>query len=173
MSKKTWSEAVAEIHQKHPEVNTLNWKPVFLTDPALLGRVISDMLKMDLSESSRPGKQSKVDPEEARRRMRRYGRDDYTMLPFSESVSLLKGDLSVRAYADKCGMHYSRLYTLLCDRGVPSLEEMQKVAKAHGKDPSFFLEYRIATIFACMAAGYREYPESTVPAYLKVTNANP
>lgn len=170
-----WKERSALIKKQFPSTVNLDFVQVFREDPTVLGSIINDMMRIDLKQGGKPGRRSSATEEEATEYYARYSNDSYTILPFDEILNVLKGERSVRHMATKCGMHYSRVFTLLKGRDEPTVDEMVQIAKAFGKKPSFFVEYRIAYITGMIAERLRYAPESSVVQYNKLvgeTEAN-
>jgi DNA-binding phage protein len=166
--KMPWSERASKIRQQFPSTVSLDWAEVFKQDPTILGRIVNDILRLDFAEKGRPGKRTAAPYEKTREHLSRYMDEAHTMLPFHEILTILKGDRSVRHMATKCNMHYSRLFTLLKANGDPTVDEMRLVAKAFGKHPSFFVEYRVAYVTGMIAERLTNAPEASVVQYKKI-----
>ena len=168
--KMPWKQRSELIKEQFPSTVTLDWFEVFKQDGALLGRIINDILKVDLAQSQpgRPGKRPSLDPKDAADRWRQMTNDDYTMLPFDRAFTILKGDRSVRHMASKVELDRTLVWNLLKGTKRPNPEIMEKVAKAFKKHPSYFVEYRIDYLLGILFHKLQSSPESSVVFYRKL-----
>lgn len=162
-----WSKRAKVIKEVFPSTGKLNWKAAFDRDIDLLGRVLRDILKVDQTEQGRPGPRPSLDYEVGTRRLRQILGEDYSMLPFYESLKLLAGDRSIRHLATKCGVSHSHVQRLLAGDRDPDIQTLEKIAKAFGKHPSFFLEYRLLYIARTILDKLSDAPEATINIYRK------
>lgn len=166
--KMPWGKRVELIKQQFPSTVYLDWNEVFRQDPAILGRIINDILKADQAEPGRPGKRPALDIEAAEQRYRQMVGDDYTMLPFDRAFTILKGDRSIRHLAHKVGLDKTLVWGLLNNDKRPNPEIMEKVAAAFKKHPSYFVEYRVDYILGVLFHQLTRSPESSVVFFNKV-----
>lgn len=163
----TWDVRVQAIKRRFPSIDRLDWEKAFRADPTLLGRVINDILKVDAAEPGKPGKRPAIDPKNAEQRLRVLMGEDYTTLPFYEAFALMVGNRSIRHIANKTGVNRNTIF-FLKQGGDPSADAMEKIAKAYGKSPEFFVEYRLMYITAILHSRMISNPESTINLYRKV-----
>lgn len=166
--KMPWSERVKKIHKMFPSINSIDLAEVFRTDPVVLGNIIYSINKLEVPSTGKPGKRPTVDPKDAEQYLKKYQKDDFTILPFSEAFKHLKKDRSLRHTSRKCGLSYAMTQRLLDGTSEPSMEAIEKVAKAFKKDPSYFVEYRVGFILAALHERLCLYPEASVVPYLKL-----
>ncbi len=169
--KLSWDTRKKLIKSQFPAVDSLNWEAAFRADVGLLGLIIKDVLKSDQSSLGRPGPRPTLDPKRSVERYNQFIGDDYSLLPMDETLSNLKGKTSLRGLAAKTGLDYNKIYRLLNGTDAPDVASMQDIARAYGKHPSFFLEYRILFILGAIEQNLIESPESSVSAYIKLKNA--
>lgn len=162
-----WDERIQVIKKRFPAIDRLNWDAAFKADPTLFGRVINDILKVDAAEPGKPGKRPAIDPKDAEQRLNRLMGEDYTSLSFTDAFNLMVGNRSIRAIAAKTNLNRNVIFDLK-QGGRPSVNTMEKVAKAFGKKPSFFCEYRLTYITAVLYQRLDSNPESTINLYRKV-----
>src|SRR5688500_1790328 len=134
------------IAEKFPDTKDFNWKKAFDNDLDLFARIIRDILKLDQAQPGRPGPRPSIDYGDGVRRLRQFMGQDYALLPFHEAFRILAGDRSVRSLASKLGIDRNQVHRLLTGKVYPGLYDIEVVAKAFGKHPSYFLEYRIQYI---------------------------
>lgn len=161
------------IAEKFPSTQSLDWGKAFDNDTDLLGHVLRDILKMDMAVPGQPGRRPGLDEKAAAPALdRMMGRDycdrPYSMLSFAKTLELLAGDRTLRSLEAKVGISKSTLHLLLQGREEPTLDVMERVAKAFNKSPSFFFEYRVLTIAAAIHSGLEKAPEASVRVYEKL-----
>lgn len=167
-NKIAWSEKSKSIKKQFPSLSSLDWKQVFREDPTIFGRVVSDIQKLENASSGRPGKRPSVDPRDAAQFLRQYENDDYTVLNFVEAFRVMKGSLSVRALAKKCGLSDTMTQRLLSGKIEPTIESMVSIATAFRKHPSYFVEYRIFYILDSLGSMMEQSPESSVVPFMRL-----
>lgn len=166
--KMPWSDRLGLIMAAFPSVTQLEWKEVFRIDPSVLGRLVADIQKLENASSGRPGKRPSVNPKDAAQYLRQYENDDYTILPFDQALQVIKGDRSNRHMANLCGVTNTMMFRLLNGEATPTVEVMEQVAKAFRKDPSYFVEYRIAFVLSAMGSRMEQVPEASIVPYLRL-----
>lgn len=168
VNKISWSERSRYIAEKYPSTVSLDWHQVFKQDPHILGKIISDIFKLESSSGGRPGKRPAVDRHDAEQHLRRYDDDDYTILSFKEAFTIMKGTKSFRGLANKCGLSLNMTQRLLSGSMQPTIEVMEKIAKAFKKHPSYFIEYRISYILGMLSERMLDIPEASIVPYKKL-----
>lgn len=166
------AERMKQIKEQFPSVEKLDWNEAFKQDIGLMGAILRDVLKIDLStrpgvSGPRPG----VDPEEGRARLRQLLGQDYTNLPFHEAFEVLAGGRSYTHLARKTGLSRSKVFRLAKNMEQPSVDELRQVAEAFKKHPSFFFEYRTYYVAAAMQQRMEHAPEASITAYRKIVTA--
>lgn len=167
--KMPWTERYEHIKRAFPSVEGLDWSAVFRSDPAVMGRIINDVLKIDQAEPGRPGKRPALDVEAAEARLRGMRGEDYTILPFAEAVKRIMGDKSIRNLAFYSGLPKSTVHRLLGGNCSPSIGQIEALSKALRKDPSYFMEYRVAFVLASLAQLFGMSPESSIVQFEKLS----
>ncbi len=169
--KMPWNERVKVIEEFWPSVKRLDWAEVFRQDPTVMGRILNDIIKMEAAVPGRPGKRPNVSREETEKHLKRLTGEDYTTKPFDEALNDLKGDRSIRHLMRVLGMSRDHTWRLLVGKKVPTTEDMEAVAEAFGKDPSYFLEYRLAYIVGFIYDRLEHNEDMTVLHYRRIKNA--
>lgn len=159
---------LSAIRSQFPSIDNLDWEKAFRDDTELYGRVWRDILKFDQAGEGRPGPRPALNQETAFKRYLQLTDEDFTMLPFSEAVKLLSGNMSSRKLAAKTGLDRNLIQRLLANQDEPDSYELEIFATAFGRRPSYFLEYRIGYVLSMVHAHMVKYPESSVGPYLKV-----
>lgn len=167
----SWNTRKGLIKEQFPAYDALDWTAAFKADVGLLGLIIKNVLKSDQSTLGRPGPRPTLDPKRSAERYAQFIADDYSYLPIDETLKHLQGDLSIRGLANKVGLDFNLVYRILNGKTTASVADLQKMAKAFGKHPSYFLEYRVAYILGALEQAFIESPESSVSTYLKLKNA--
>lgn len=164
-----WTERAVAIRQEFPLSTELNWHKIFTEDPAILGIIINDILKLDQSRSGKPGKRPSLEEDSTSDRLKKIQNIDHTEKSFPEALKDLCDGRSIRAISAKTGLDKSYVHRLLSGNAVPSAETMISIAESFDKDPSYFLEYRINCILSILENRLIAAPESSVVFYNKVT----
>lgn len=166
--KMPWRERYQLIVSVFPSVENLDWNEVFRADPAILGRIVNDIIKQEQARPGTPGKRPALDPEVASQRIRELSGEDYSLLPFEQAFNNLKGDRSVRHVASMVGLDKSMVHKLLTGKTHPTMEQMEKIAAGFKKQPGYFHEYRVAYVLSMMFALMDDGPESAIVQYRKL-----
>lgn len=170
--KTSWAERSKVIKTMYPSTAKLDWYEVFYQDPTILGKMVNDIIKLDQVRTGKPGKRPSLDEQGATERLRKLRDEDHTTRPLSEALKVLAGDRSIRSIATKIGLDKSYVHRLLKGDAEPSLEVIEKVAKAFNKHPSYFVEYRIGYIMAMLDYKLNQVPEMSVVFYNKLAGRN-
>lgn len=166
-----WKERYEVIQRQFPSVEGLNWEKVFRADPTIMGNILNDIIKVEVAPKGRPGKRPALDKAQARAVLSQYRSEDYTLLPFNQAVNRLKKTNSVRQFARKVSMSPTYAYKLMMGYREPSVEDMELVAEAYGKHPSYFYEYRVGFVLSLMAERVEWSPESSIIYYERAMKA--
>lgn len=165
------------ISQRFPSVNNLDWS-VALQDEDLFGRLLRDIVKVDLAVPGKSGPRFGLTRQTGEPALARLvGKDPmagaYTMLPFSEALRHLMGKRSLRGMEAKLGgaISRSRIHKLLKGE-TPRVEEIEVIARVFGKLPGFFLEYRVHFVASAVAMNLTARPDASIAAYEKVWSKN-
>lgn len=168
----TWSERVALVHQRFPstDMGTDAWVRAFDRDIEMMGAILRDVLKADQAEPGRPGPRRGLDAPRATPRLDEWmGKDPtdhpYTNLPFPSAFGILRRSQSLRHVERKTQISRAHLHRLLSGAHPPTLRQMEQIAEAYGKRPSWFLEYRVGAIMSAIAEGFADSPEHSVRIY--------
>lgn len=167
-----WGERSKLIQKHFPRTAELDWFEVFYEDPAVLGRIINDIIKLDGERTGKPGKRPTLDLDIAEEKLRQLCGEDYTSLEFKDAFRVLCGKLSIRGVANKTGLDKSYVHRLLSGNAVPTVEAIEAIAKAFKKHPSYFVEYRIGYIVAVIANKLEQIPETSIHFYKKLAGRN-
>lgn len=168
LGKVPWEDRLALIHEEFPSTVRLEWEQAF-QDIELFGRIIRDLLKTDLSEPGRSGPRPSLDRKAAEVRLRQMRGQDFTELPFPQALRVLANGRSHRHLASKVGLDRNMVQKLLAGKREPDIPIMEQVAKSFGKDPSYFLEYRVAYVLGALGAQMAKAPEMTVDLFYRLS----
>lgn len=161
--KKLVKERWSLIREYFPSYVKLDWHRAFARDSDLWGRLFKDVYERDLRELG-----EEKNTERARDRLRQLTGDDYSYDPFIRSLETLAGTRSVRHLATKLGLSPHMVWRLKNGTKEPDLFLIEQVAKAFGKDPSYFVEYRIAYVLGAIGDQMEIAPEMSVDMYRKI-----
>lgn len=170
--KMPWNERAQIIKGMFPSTVNLDWYRVFVQDPTITGRVISDIIKLQQAGTGKPGKRPALGRPDAENFYRQFENDDYSLLEFKDAFKVLMGDRSIRHMARKCEISNSMVQRILSGDQVASVDIMTKVAKAFKKKPSYFLDYRILYIIGMLSEQLTNAPEASIVQYNKLMGIN-
>lgn len=163
-----WDDRVRLINKVFPSTTNLNWYKIFKEDPAIMGAIVNDIIKAAQASPSRPGKRASVDSKIANKELRTLAGDDYSLEDFATSLKILMGKTSIRKTATMVGTDRNTIDRLIRNKMVPTAAIMEDLAKAFGKDPSFFVEYREYWILEMLRRQLNKVPESSITFYRKM-----
>jgi transcriptional regulator with XRE-family HTH domain len=174
--KAPWEERYEMVKEEFPSVERLDWNKALKMDDDLFGRILRDIIKIDLSPSGRPGPRSSLEWGEGMARLRRYMGVDYSLETFVPTFKRLiekpDGTLrSVRNVAAKTGLNRSHVHRLLTGQLEPDVFAMTEIAKAFDKHPSYFLEYRTRFIASSVLNRVENVPEASINLYRQLMEA--
>jgi hypothetical protein len=158
------------LQEKFPSTAQLNWEVAFDQDIDLLGHLLKDILKKDMAVVGAAGRRPGLEEDEARPVLdRMMGRDPtnhvYSTLPFPATFALLIGERSRRAMQAKVGISKTRIGRLLRGTELPGVQDMERIAAAFHKQPSYFVEYRVQAIASTVFKALGAAPELSIGVY--------
>ena len=164
------------IAEKFPSTQSLNWEKAFGNDIELLGRILRDILKVDVASTGRPGPRPNLDRTKAEPELERLlgkdpGAHPYATLPFAEAFRLLVGKRSIRNLQNKLGVSKSHLHRLMSGAVKPTQEQMELIAKVFDKHPSYFVEYRVTKIARAIQEQLGDEPDVSIRVYERISQA--
>ncbi len=170
----TWDQTAARVHAQYPSTTAnQDWWYDQLESKRLREWILHDVLNIGMIEDSggqdRRGSRPPLDYRVAMEELRKLRGEDFTTLPFHESFRVLAGTRSMRHLAEKVGMSRMQCYRLYTGAIVPTGHEMEQVAVAFRKNPSFFREYRTAVVCSLTARLLDDNPERSAVIIQKLT----
>jgi transcriptional regulator with XRE-family HTH domain len=143
------------------------WVAAFTHKPEALEAMLSDLIKHAYAKPGRIGQRPM--PKEEEVNLEALINGDYTEDPIQTALPKLV-KISERAFCTK--LHISRrMYQRMFlpenhpDRYYPDAELLQRIAKAVGKPPSYFLEYRLIAAQAAFVKLITERPAVATKLY--------
>jgi DNA-binding phage protein len=168
LKKTSWTKKLQAIKEQYPSVETVDWFGAFTEDIDLFGRVIRDILKQESASPHHSGPRPALDYDTAKQRLAQIMGRDYSVDPFPLAFKTLAAGRSVRHLALKTSLNRNMIYRLLSGHIDPDNATMEIVASAFGKNPSYFLEYRINGIMVALEGNMMKAPEITIDLYRKI-----
>lgn len=175
-----WPERLEMIKQHFPDSADINWSEA-LNDNEVFARVIRDVLKAQQhlnrsdDERSVAGRRPNIDIDDGMAAWRELMGRAYSELGFQDSMRLLAADRttgkqhSLSHIASKTGISRSRVHRLISGEENPDIADMEMIAKAYNRKPSFFTEYRIYAITAFMMKSLEVDPGISISLYEEIT----
>lgn len=165
--KAVWEENLRKVKQTYPALDSIDWSRALSADSDVFTHVMGDLLKAE-GKRSRPGKRPALSRPMAEAELAKLTGSSYSEVDFKTAFRALTHGRSIRGIANKCDLQKDHVHRLLNGIVEPSFETMEKVAKAYHKDPSYFLEYRIAFVLLTMDKYLGDSPETATVWYLKM-----
>lgn len=157
-----WDKTLERAHRQYPTSAEADWAPSgALRDYEMLGRLVGELLRVESTPQNRRG-QRPVLTDDDKVRLRQLLGDDYTTLDFPEAFSSLAGTLSRTQVAERTGVPRTHAHRLLTGAAAPSADDMEAIAAAFGKAPTFFAEYRKGLIMSVIERHLQASPEASV-----------
>lgn len=146
-----------------------HWVRAFDKNLDIMGDLIQDLVKVSLADHHTDGPRPRVGPEEGMPVIRQLFGLDYSYEPFEVAFRHLIGNRSMRHVASKVGLSAPQVCHLLNGKRRPSLGQMEMIAKAFGKAPAWFLDYRVGVLSAWVEQRLRQTPEISVKYFQQVS----
>lgn len=168
MAKKIpWEIKYKRIIKQYPNVREMSWSKALNEEGDIFARLLGDVLKSE-GRGSKPGKRPQLDRAEALTRLAKLSGEDFSDVDFRSTFRNLTNGRSLSNIAHKTGLGRSYVQRLLNGTADPSFETMERIAEAFRKNPSYFIEYRIATVVVILHDMFVESPETATSWYLKL-----
>lgn len=165
--KSSWQDRYNAIVSDYPSVGSIDWSSALKKDPDLFARILGDVLKAE-GRGSTPGKRPNLDRDQAYDQFKKFSLEDFSEYNFLKAFNSLASGRSVRNIANKTGLGKSYVHRLLKGEVEPTFYAMEQIAKGFNKQPSYFLEYRIAHVLYSMETMLSSNPEMATSWYLKI-----
>lgn len=167
-TRKDWSAILARVEQSHPETRSPRWEQL-LDNTDVMAAIIRDLIVID-RQPARRGARPLPEYDEGRRRLQALFGDDFSIDTFPETFRAITRGQSRTQIARRTGISRTRVHRLLTGLRVdistgdtrpatPSLDEMERIARAYGRRPEHFREYRAQLIAGLVAEHLDRHPE--------------
>jgi transcriptional regulator with XRE-family HTH domain len=161
-----WEQRLEAARERWPSCRPdFDWKSA-LQDDDLLGRILRDVLRVGYEAPTRRGQRSPLEPEVGMPRLKELRAQHdlasrpFTVKPFVAAFrELIAGRYSRTQLARKTGISRTQIQRLLTGELEPTPPEMELVAAAFGKEPTYFLEFRVALASEYVARRLMTDPE--------------
>jgi transcriptional regulator with XRE-family HTH domain len=164
-----WRATLDRIEREVPGASDVDWVALFKADPKILGDLVNDVIKINISEKGRPGKRSARSAQDIEDDLRKLTGEDYAVRAFPEALSEAMGGRSIRHVASQAHLDKMTVHRLLKGKGAPpTAEQMEWLAKAVKKEPSYFMEYRAAYVCSVIYQMMMESSEAASIQYSRL-----
>lgn len=146
-----WADRLRRAHAAYPASATRITRDsttLIVHGEEVLSRVLRDILAVD-NVAVRRGERPIPDVDDGRRLLRDLRGQDYTNEPFHVAFKTLAGPRSLENLSRRTGMSRANLSRLLNNRKPPRVDEIESIAAAFSKRPTYFAEYR-TSMFAAL-----------------------
>lgn len=165
---KDWDQTLSDLYDRIPDMNKFTWEAIARNDPASIGALIGDVIKVSVSQKGRPGKRSFPSLARATTDYNRLKKQDYSEIPFTQVLQSYLKTKSIRAVASLAHVDKGVIHRLAQGKTKPTIEHIEAIAQAMDKHPSFFIEWRAAYVACVLYASLSEIHESSVVFYNKI-----
>lgn len=173
-----WQQRYELIQKVFPSVVELDWHDVLKVESdgeqdIPVGEFMQLMRVIFVVDQNqgKDGNRAALDYDRFKKTWRQVAGRDYSQLPFNQAFAIISRGDSLRTAARKTSLPRSRVDRLRRGLELPSVDDMRLVAKAYGKDPSYFHEYRAEYIMAAIAHKLNAEPDQTVVLFRQLVRA--
>lgn len=185
----TWDERYRRIQAQFPSCRPdFSWYDS-LESPQLLGRLLHDLANIGWERPTRRGQRSRLDPDEGMERIAALFEGgpklsaleaevsgDATTLPFHEAFAELAAErqLTITAISRLGAITMSRteVHRLIRGERAPTGYDMEQVAAAFDKEPTYFHEYRVGMLTEAFLSHLHADPEISVHVVRQLEHGN-
>lgn len=161
----------AELALSGQEATEAAWLGLFETErgEAVFARLMRDVLKVDQTIPGKSGPRPPLEYNRGMESLRQILGKDFSTLAFPDAFRMLIGTMSTRTVARKTNYSHMTISRLLRGALEPDVTMMEAIARAFGKQPSYFMEYRVVYILAHAERMLEDAPESTIDYFRNLT----
>lgn len=125
--------------------------------PELMGSILRDCLR--LQAVSRRGRDSMPEFGEGVDQLTAMFGLAYDVRPFMAAFRELAGGAANNTVARKVGISKDRVQRLRSGKAMPTMAELETIATAYGRQPTWFADYRRMLILSAVSQAMSENPE--------------
>lgn len=164
MPDKKWDKKIHQIRETYPDVRNIDWAKLLQSEPAIFRSIAGDVAKSTINKKDKGNSATAQS-------LAQLTNTDYSEVSFVDALNALWGTRSISDMVHKTKISKEIIYHMKRGTRHPSFEEMEQIARSFGKDPSFFLEYRIGRVLAAIDSYLRRSPETATVWHAKVIKA--
>lgn len=165
-----WPAIVERIHDRYPSTAARDYRSEVRgrMDTDTLASILRDVVRVGHSPVQR-GQRPMPSAEVGLERLRTIRGEDFSVAPFAVAFAALAKWRSRATIARQTGLERTRVQRLLSGWRIeadgtrtprrPTIEEMEIIAAAYDKQPTYFAEYRTHVVAALVAAEMASNPE--------------
>jgi len=166
MKSDKWDKKLYALREKYPKITSIDWGEILRSEPEVFCGVVG---KVTIPEGS---KKSNIKMSDGNKKFAKISGTDYSELEFKDAFAIIY-DRSYESLIEHTCFTELYLSQLADGSRFPSYEDMEDIAKACNRDPSFFMEYRIAKILSAIDNYLMQSPETASVWYNKVVKSQP
>lgn len=153
------------------EYGTEEWRAHFTGHPDVLMQVLGDLFRIYKGEERK--RDGTANPQGGRRKSSIDGTLDelwsiltpqFATVPFAEAFKTLVGKRTLRAFALRAGMDHRDLSRKLRGKVPVNRYDLERMAKAGGVHPAFFMEWRAMVLQESIGKMLMEAPHLSIRA---------
>ena len=148
-----------------PTIDDEQWAPTVassLRSEDRLASILRDIIKVSEAPAQR-GVRVMPPREVGEARLNDLRNGGCTTQPFAVAFRYLAGGRSRTALARRTGIARTHVHRLITGQYPPSMEDMERIAKAFDRRPTYFLEYRVGLISKQVSDYLTANPEASIP----------
>jgi len=157
-----WDKKLNVLRSKYPQITNINWGEILRDEPEVFCGVVGKVTVPDNT------KKSEIQTFQGNVQFARVSNSDYSELEFKKAFTIIYSRYH-DPLIEKTNLSERHLIALMEGSITPTYEDMEEIAQAIGRNPSFFMEYRIAKILASIDSYLMVSPETTSVWYNKVS----
>lgn len=161
----SWEERLRHVQRQYPSTERGTWASA-LEDYALMGNLVRMLIQVGAETPTTigvPGPRPMPAIKEGMDQLRALMGMHYTCMPFNVALRFLVLDRqwTLSTLAERSGVSRSQLHRLMAGAVKPSGGEIEAVARALGKPPEWFAEYRVAAVCALFSDWLTAAPDAS------------
>lgn len=163
MSKKNnLDEKISALKQKNPQLANINWGKILREEPEVFNGIANGVARVDRN------RKSKLDHRTGTRRLHNFIQDDFSEKEFKDAFKIICEKDTIRKTAEKINISPAHVYNLKEGKAQPTIEIMEIIAKAYGRKPEYFIEYRVMNILLSLDNFLSNNPETATVWFNKI-----
>jgi transcriptional regulator with XRE-family HTH domain len=160
--KNNLDDKISDLKSRRPALANIDWGQILREEPEVFNGLANGVSRVDRN------RKSKLDHQTGTRRLHNFIQDDFSEKEFKEAFKIICEKDTIRKTAEKVNISPAHVYNLKEGKAQPTLELMEVIAKAYGRKPEYFVEYRIINVLASVDKFLSKNPETATVWFNKI-----